>query len=77
MSLNSDPARIGLWATSFGGGVAVQLAAHDDRIKALAVQVHAIAPMAGPTADHAPRRAISMAAGMCPRSRRVLTPGPT
>jgi dienelactone hydrolase len=61
-----DPARIGLWATSFGGGVAIQLAAHDDRVKALAVQVPAIAPLAGPIADHARRRAISMARGDAP-----------
>ena len=60
---NVDPARIGLWATSFSGGIAVYQAAHDDRVKALALQVPAIAPLGGPIADHARKRAIEMARG--------------
>ncbi|TQC43192.1 hypothetical protein EEB14_44490 [Rhodococcus sp. WS4] len=60
---NVDPDRIGLWATSFGGGVAVYQAAHDDRVKALALQVPAIAPLRGPIADYARKRAIDMARG--------------
>ncbi|MBJ8345652.1 alpha/beta hydrolase [Antrihabitans sp. YC2-6] len=60
---NVDPARIGLWATSFGGGVAVYQAAHDDRVKALALQVPAIAPLSGPVADYARQRAIDAARG--------------
>ena len=35
----SDPGRIGLWGTSFGGSVAAYAAAYDRRIKALHVQV--------------------------------------
>lgn len=34
-----DPARIGLWGTSFGGGVAVRAAAFDRRVKAVVAQV--------------------------------------
>lgn len=60
---NVDPRRIGVWATSFGGGIAVYHAAHDDRVKALALQVPAIAPLAGPIADYARQRAIDMARG--------------
>jgi dienelactone hydrolase len=61
-----DPDRIGLWGTSFGGGVAVHLAANDRRVKALAVQVPAIAPLRGPVADYARRRAIDTARGDAP-----------
>jgi pimeloyl-ACP methyl ester carboxylesterase len=35
----SDTSRIGLWGTSFGGGVAAYVAAYDHRIKALHAQV--------------------------------------
>ncbi len=35
----SDSSRIGLWGTSFGGGVAAYAAGYDHRIKALHVQV--------------------------------------
>ncbi|AVV46788.1 hypothetical protein C6376_41170 [Streptomyces sp. P3] len=58
-----DPARIGLWGTSFGGGIAVHLAAHDKRVKALAVQVAAIAPLSGRVAELARKRAIDTARG--------------
>ncbi|MCK8642357.1 alpha/beta hydrolase [Mycobacterium colombiense] len=61
-----DPDRIGLWGTSFGGGVAMYLAANDRRVKALAVQVAAIAPLRGPAADYARRRAIDTARGDAP-----------
>lgn len=61
-----DPDRIGVWATSFGGGIAVYAAAHDDRVKALALQVPAIAPLGGPIADYARKRAIAMARGDAP-----------
>ncbi|MBT2597468.1 alpha/beta hydrolase [Arthrobacter sp. ISL-72] len=60
---NVDPARIGLWGTSFGGGFAVHLAANDDRVKALVAQVPAIAPLRGPVAELARKRAIDTARG--------------
>lgn len=34
-----DPARIGAWGSSYGGGVAIQAAAIDQRIRCVAVQV--------------------------------------
>ena len=34
-----DPNRIGLWGTSYGGGLVCWTAAHDDRIKCVAAQV--------------------------------------
>ena len=58
-----DPARIGLWGTSFGGGIAVHQAAGDPRVKALALQVAAIAPLGGPAAHLARKRAIETARG--------------
>ncbi|MEL7452889.1 MAG: CocE/NonD family hydrolase [Pseudomonadota bacterium] len=39
---NVDPARIGAWGTSFGGGTSVYAAAIDKRIKAVSVQVPAL-----------------------------------
>lgn len=33
-----DPARIGIWGTSFGGGVVTHVAAHDIRVKACVAQ---------------------------------------
>lgn len=60
---NVDSDRIGLWGTSFGGGIAVYLAGHDSRVKALSVQVGAIAPLSGPLAVHARKRAIDTARG--------------
>lgn len=39
---NVDPARIGAWGTSFGGGTALYATAVDKRIKALVVQVAAL-----------------------------------
>ncbi|MEU8824748.1 dienelactone hydrolase family protein [Streptomyces sp. NPDC048636] len=71
-----DPARIGVWATSFGGGVAVYLAAHDDRVKALTVQVAAIAPVSGPVADLARKRAIDTARGVIDAIPQGVDPWP-
>ncbi|HXH23053.1 MAG TPA: alpha/beta fold hydrolase [Dehalococcoidia bacterium] len=34
-----DPARIGLWGSSYGGGLVVWLAAHDDRVRCVVSQV--------------------------------------
>ena len=39
---NVDRDRIGVWGTSFGGGIAVHVAATDARVKTLAVQVPAL-----------------------------------
>ncbi len=36
---NVDPARIGIWGTSYGGGHAVFTAGNDDRIKAVVAQI--------------------------------------
>lgn len=60
---NVDAARIGLWGTSFGAGFAIHLAANDDRVKALVAQVPAIAPLRGPVAELARKRAIDTARG--------------
>jgi len=34
-----DPGRIGLWGSSYGGGLVVWMAAHDDRVKCVVSQV--------------------------------------
>ena len=39
---NVDTSRIGLWGTSFGGGLVVWTAAHDDRVKCVVSQVGAM-----------------------------------
>lgn len=55
---------IGLWGTSFGGGIATALASDDTRIKALAIQVPALAPLSGPALAHARQRAVDAARGV-------------
>lgn len=61
---NVDPARLGAWGTSFGGGIALNHAANDPRIKALAVQVASLAPvLKGPLLALARQRAIDIARG--------------
>ncbi len=42
---NVDPDRIGAWGTSFGGRIATYVAANDDRIKVLSLQVTRIAAL--------------------------------
>ncbi len=44
-----DPARIGLWGSSFGGGHVIYVAGHDPRIKAVVSQVPGMGP--APDAD--------------------------
>ncbi|MEU1205073.1 alpha/beta hydrolase fold domain-containing protein [Nocardia sp. NPDC005825] len=61
-----DPDRIGLWGTSFGGGVAIHAAADDPRIKVLAVQVPAVALRRTPMWGLARQRAIATARGDFP-----------
>lgn len=63
---NVDPQRIGLWGTSFGGGVAAICAGMDDRIKVLAVQVPFMAPPEGAMKQLVRRRAIEQARGLIP-----------
>jgi dienelactone hydrolase len=59
-----DPGRLGAWGTSYGGGIAMYNAAHDRRIKALAVQVAMVSSFLGPGgAAHARQRAIDLARG--------------
>jgi dienelactone hydrolase len=72
-----DPARIGLWGTSFGGGIAVHLAANNPHVKALAVQVAAIAPLGGPVAQLARKRAIDTARGDTDPIPQGVDPWPT
>jgi dienelactone hydrolase len=36
---NADPARIGVWGSSYGGGHAVYMAGNDDRIRAVVAQI--------------------------------------
>lgn len=73
---NVDRGRIGLWATSFSGGVAVYLAADDRRVKALALQVPAIAPLRGGIADYAHQRAIDAARGAAAAIPQGVDPWP-
>lgn len=63
-----DSERIGLWGTSFGGGVAAICAAQDTRVKVLAMQVPFLAPPEGPMLQHCKRRAIDQARGRLPYS---------
>lgn len=60
---NVDVSRIGAWGTSFGGGVAMHVAANDARIKALSIQVAWLAPLAGKQLALARSRAIEAARG--------------
>ncbi|MGV9818646.1 alpha/beta hydrolase [Nocardia xishanensis] len=58
-----DTTRLGVWGTSYGGGVAVYTAAHDNRVKALAVQVPAVSLGQGPLFEFARKYAIDTARG--------------
>jgi hypothetical protein len=66
-----DPDRMALWATSFGGGIAVQQTAHDLRVKALVVQVPALT---GLSSDRARTRAIATARGEAPAVPQGVDP---
>lgn len=59
-----DEQRIGLWGTSYGGGHAVFMAAHDSRVKTIVAQVSAQQPGPGLVASGIAReRAIARARG--------------
>ncbi|MGW6426709.1 alpha/beta hydrolase [Nocardia sp. NPDC055053] len=60
---NLDRSRIGLWGTSFGGGIAIHVAANDPRVKVLVVQVPAIALSKTSAWELAQHRAIATARG--------------
>ena len=74
---NVDTDRIGLWATSFGGGIAVRQAADDSRVKALVVQVAAISGLRGPALELARRRAVETARGDAPALPQGVDPWPS
>jgi len=60
---NIDPQRLGTWGTSFGGGIVIQEAASDERIKAMVTQVAAAPVAAGDLKKLAKMRAIDIARG--------------
>lgn len=51
-----DPSRIAVWGDSYSGGVALVVAALDDRVAALVVQVPALGEAVGPTDTDGSRR---------------------
>ena len=58
-----DPERLGIWGTSFGGGIVVKVAAEDKRVKALVTQVAAAPVFVGDLGQLAKQRAIDIARG--------------
>lgn len=72
---NVDVNRIGAWGTSFGGGIVIYTAAHDDRIKAIFTQVGALAPFGPARArEKAKARATEVARGKDPVGVDTLAP---
>ncbi|MEV7605793.1 CocE/NonD family hydrolase [Paenarthrobacter sp. NPDC089322] len=63
---NVDRQRMGLWGTSYGGGISASVAAVDSRVKALAVQVPALAPTSQLHMEKGAERAIQIARGEIP-----------
>ena len=60
---NVDSSKIGGWGTSFGGGIAANAAAYDDRISSLVLQVAAFPVLSGAQLLHAKNRAVEIARG--------------
>ena len=58
-----DPERLATWGTSFGGGIVVQHASNDDRVKAMITQVAATPVFVGDLKTLAKKRAIDIARG--------------
>ena len=58
-----DPNRIGIWGTSFGGGLVVWTAAHDERVRCVVAQVPGMGGMSGMYRTLARNRAIQQARG--------------
>ena len=58
-----DGERLGIWGTSFGGGIVLHTAARDERVKALVTQVAATPVFVGELADLTKQRAIDIARG--------------
>ncbi|MAZ88513.1 MAG: hypothetical protein CL693_12800 [Cellvibrionaceae bacterium] len=63
---NVDADRIGVWGTSFGGGVVLTAASTDERVIAMVSQVGAFPVASGPTKVHAKQRAVDIARGALP-----------
>lgn len=68
-----DPARIGLWGTSYGGSNAVAAAAADARVKCLAVQMAFANGRRVITGDQSPEKIASLEATIAKVSRRAVT----
>lgn len=58
-----DPNKIGIWGTSFGGGMVVWTAAHDSRVKAVVAQVPGMGVMPQEWMDMGRERARQLARG--------------
>jgi dipeptidyl aminopeptidase/acylaminoacyl peptidase len=58
-----DADRIGLWGTSYGGGLVVWTAAHDDRVKCVVAQVPGMGGISGMYRTLARNRAVQQARG--------------
>lgn len=58
-----DPERLGIWGTSFGGGIVVKHASEDERVKALVTQVAAAPVFEGELKQLAKKRAVDIARG--------------
>jgi len=71
---HADPARIGIWGSSFGGGHVIWRAAHDRRVRAAAAQVGAMDQRSGLVAS--PGGLDAVHANRVRRARGELSPVP-
>lgn len=78
---NVDPARMGAWGTSYGGGIAFHSVCNDPRLKCLSMQVASLGGVRGSMLDDARARAIEVARGIASpipdpaRDKFPATPG--